>query len=136
MELILDYLSGFTVFIFALAVSTSLILYLSLPPPTGMGESTAYPSVVVREGVVSSDKPLRVWIVYYRDGWDIIEENTPAELPEADFVAVFTGLNVVYYEGIAGTVSGYVTRHGFIGHEPRPPYIRLQDGKVREVKNC
>ena len=137
MELLLDYIAGFTIFAVALAVAAALIISVSLPPPRVVEAEKVYPIITVKDGVVSSDKPVRVWIVYYDDnGWNILEENTPAELPEADFLAVFTGVNVAYYEGMAKGQNGYVSRHGFVDDEPKPPYIHLQGGKVKEVKNC
>lgn len=137
MELILDYVAGFTIFAVALAVAMTLIISASLPPPRVVEAEQVYPKVIIKNGAVASDKPVRVWIVYYdQNGWNVLEETTPAQLPEADFIAVLTGVNVAYYEGEAKGVNGYVSRHGFTSQEPEPPYIRLQGGKVKEVKNC
>lgn len=135
MELLIDYIAGFTIFAVALAVSTTLIISTSLPPPRIVENYQAQPLVEVREGVVASEKLVRIWIVYYdENGWNVLEETTPANLPDADFVAVLTGVKVVYYEGRAKG-NGYVSRHGFSRDEPEPPYILLRGGRVKEVKD-
>jgi len=135
MELLVDYVAGFTIFAVALAVATTLLISTSLPPPKIVENYQVQPPLAVKDGVVSSDKPIRIWIVYYDDGWNVLEESTPAQLPEADFIAVFTGVKVAYYEGRAKEQNGYVSRHGFTKQEPEPPYILLRGGKVKEVKD-
>ena len=136
MELLIDYIAGFIIFAVALAVATTLIISVSLPPPRIVEAGQSIPTVIVRKGAVTSDKPVRIWIVYYdQDGWNVLEESTPAQLPEADFIAVFTGVKVAYYEGRAKGQNGYVSRHGFSKDEPEPPYILLRGGKVKEVKD-
>lgn len=136
MELLIDYIAGFTIFAVALAVSTTLIISTSLPPPRIVEAGQAYPTVIVKDRAVTYDKPVRIWIVYYDgNGWNVLEETTPAELQDADFLAVFTGLKVAYYEGRARGQNGYVSRHGFSKDEPEPPYILLRGGKVKKVKD-
>jgi len=135
-ELLIDYVAGFTIFAVALAVATTLIISVSLPPPRMIESYQVKPLVVVKDGAVSSDKPVRIWIVIYdQNGWNVLEETTPAQLPEADFIAVFTGVKVAYFEGRAKGQNGYVSRHGFTRDEPEPPYILLRGGKVKEVKD-
>ena len=136
MELLIDYIAGFTIFAVALAVATTLLISASLPPPRIIENYQAQLLIEVREGAVASEKPVRIWIVYYdENGWNVLEETTPAELPEADFVAVLTGVKVVYYEGRARGENGYVSRHGFSRDEPEPPYLMLRGGRVKEVKD-
>lgn len=135
MELLVDYVAGFTIFAVALAVATTLLISTSLPPPKIVENYQVQPPLAVKDGVVSSDKPVMIWIVYYDDGWNVLEESTSAQLPEADFIAVFTGVKVAYYEGRAKEQNGYASRHGFTKQEPEPPYILLRGGKVKEVKD-
>ena len=62
-----------------------------------------------------------------------MEANTPAPLPSAQFVAVFTGWTAAYKGTPSSSLSGYITRRGVVSERPEPPYIRVEDGKVVEV---
>jgi len=129
---VIDMSASFIIFIIALA----LIIQTTLPPPPASKTPKHQPPrITIKSSQIVSNKIVRIWIVSFgRDGkYTVAEMNTPAALPSAPFIVVFTGKRVVAVEGHPPPLTGYVYRGGLVAEEPSPPYVRLVDGSVVEV---
>ena len=133
MELNIDFLAGATIFSTALALTLAVMVVLPLLAVVNRSKNTI--NIHIADNQVVSDRIVRVWIVVFNGGnYTVVEANTPVNLPQGDFVVVFTGLRVVGYIGSPDTgITGYICRIGLVENKPSPPYIKVEKGRVVEI---
>lgn len=135
MKLTLDFTIAAIIFLAALALTIYTLAQTTLPPPTPTKPAHQPLSLEIKGNTITADKVVRIWIVAIdpSGSYTATETNTPASLPRAQFVAVFTGNTVVYKGTLPPSLNGYICRRGIVDRKPLPPYIYVEDGKIVEV---
>ena len=141
MELSIDFIASFTIFITALSLCLSrLIISLGIPAPAVIEpRAYAYPThlTIYRDGnrlVVDCVEGLvvKVIVVCFENdsSYVIIKGRTPLRLRLYDFVVAFAGSCAKAYGNPPPNLRGYATPHGVYSKPIETPYAYIKNGRI------